>query len=177
MAITNPVLYTPMLDEEVDVDRPVSEELVRKLFQNINLLLNLVPIGGVEVFNVNQVGVPEPSVTLFQYCNGDEITDATSPLASSGLSHYYTPDIRSKYVRGADGSETLLTETGGNTTVNLAHDHTGFVGNVTKAPGESFGFGGIYGGDLTHKHSLASALGSVTLDLANFTVAYFLKIN
>jgi hypothetical protein len=176
MAATNPVLFTPVSEDEVKLNRPGQEDLIKKLLQNINMLGELAVIGAVECFNINQLGANSPSVEIFQGADGSEITNSDSPLRSSGPTTRYTPDTRNRYVRGANGSTVIGNELGGAATVNLAHSHDP-SGDYTSPLVGNAGTDG-FGGPETHSHNTPSDLDSAEpLQVAHVQIAMYLKIN
>ncbi len=159
-----------MLDAEVGLNRPTSEELIRKMCQNLNMLGELALIGSVEAVAVNIPGVPEPIPTVHQFCDGSAITELTSPFVDGN-----TPDMRNRFVRGADASTNSGNELGGASTVNLAHNHGGATAT------DCFPVVGADGGEhytsTCHYHAITSDLSAAEpLNPANVKVEYFLKI-
>lgn len=175
MAVTYPPVYSPVFDAEFDVESPVSEETVRKLIQNCNMLSLLACVGQVGMFQPNIPGCPPLSVIQFQFCDGNEITDTTSPLASSGGVTRNTPDLRGKYIRNAHNSTTNGSI--GAATINLSHDHGTHTGSFC------FGAGPEGGSDydsipFCHTHTINADLNAAEpLNPAYIAYAFFLKIN
>lgn len=171
MAITIPVIFTPIQDAEVKYTRSVTEETVRKMVQDCNMLGKLSPIGSVRAIQINQTGVQAPDSTIFQLMDGSEITFPDSPLRSVGLTQRFTPDMTGLYVRGAPNPSA--NNIGGSATIDLSHTHS--IGNVS---------GSIRGeeGDektarVPHSHPLANDLASdESLELAHQRLAFYLKI-
>lgn len=116
MTATRPIEYTDLHVEEFDLNAPVSEETLRKLVQNFNMVRALMPVAQVKAYHVNLSGVPTPNALLYQYCDGSVITDPTSPV-SGGT----TPTMASCYLRGKSSGGS---ETGGGTTADATHGHT-----------------------------------------------------
>lgn len=177
MAVVKPVMFTTIHDEEVSLNRPSQEELLRKFFQNLNMLSELAIIGSIEAFALNQPGVESPDASVFQLSDGSEITDPDSPLKTVGITNRFTPDMRSRYLRAADASTNAGNEAGGDATVNLSHSHGGTTGV------HSAGLAGEEGNDDVavsqhHAHPINADLNSAEpLDPAYQQVAFYLKIN
>jgi hypothetical protein len=174
MAVIKPVMYTPIEDAEVSEGNPVSDETVRKLVQNSNMLGALACIGSIRAIAVNVVGVPAPSVDQFQYCDGSEITHPQSPLQSTSGFTRLTPDTRQRYIRGAT-SESSNGLTALNPTNNLSHTHTtGFVAPVLVG----YIAEECKGWEVPHNHTVNADLSATDpIDPAHFQIALYLKIN
>lgn len=174
MAIVRPVVLTDCYDEEFQQNRPVTEETVRKLIQNMNMLRALMPVGIVKAYQVNLPLVPTPKTYLYAYCNGGEITDGDSPL--NGAGPQYTPDMVGRYLRGGDSSTTTMNEAGGAATVDLTHTHTIGTTNMTRRAQD--GGGGIRAATQGHNHTVPDDLTTPTaLDMYHLKIGFYLKIN
>lgn len=171
MAVTIPVVFTPIPDAEVKSKRSVTEETIRKMIQNVNMLGKLALIGSVRAIQLNQAGVQAPDSTIWQLMNGTEITNPNSPLRSVGLTLRFTPNMTSRYVRGA--STDSANSSGGAATVNLSHFHdTGAIGGETN--GEE---GEEKTARLVHTHPISADLSAAEpLELAHQRLAFYLKI-
>jgi hypothetical protein len=182
MSVIVPPIYTPIDDQEVSYKRPVSEETVRKLCQNINLLGSLAIIGSIRAVALNQPGVPVPATDQFQLCDGAKITDPVSPLRSVIGTDRFAPNLKDKYIRGA-ANATTNTDTGdlpsgGSATRDLSHTHT--TGNVCSP----FGIIGDAGTErrayetACHNHGVDADLTTPDpIELGHQQIAFFLKIN
>lgn len=177
MAITYPVMYTPVADKEVEFTRPVSDETVRKIIQNINMLSKLAEIGQIISVAVNQPGVSTPSPLQFQQCDGSEITQENSPLQSTSGSPKFTPDTRDFFLRGAP-DESTNGQTAPNLTTNLQHAHSTST-IVQPRVGEGGDERHAYSdSDLPHNHPLSDDLNPAEpIDPANLKIVHYLKIN
>lgn len=141
MSASYPTSLKTILDNEIKVTAPTSDETVKKVVLNANFLLKLYPIGSIIPFASELSGIPVPIPTLYQSCDATEITDPTSPLATSDTGTRLTPDFSDHYPRGA--ADTSGNNTGGAATVSVSHSHTGHTGNNTNAaaldtPGTDF---------------------------------------
>lgn len=177
MAVTYPNKLPTLHDQEFSNNRPVSKQAARKLAQAVNMLSQLVIPGQVRSYAVNMVGVRNPeSSGQFQYSNSDEITNPVSPLRTIGVDHHFTPDMRDRFVRGANAGTTSGNEAGGASTLNLLHAHaTGPVDPPRGSDGEE-GDEQLSGQDHTHGVSTDLAADE-PLDPAHLKVAMYLKIN
>lgn len=182
MAVTIPPMYTEFDDQELSYKRPVSEETVRKLIQNTNMLGSLALIGSVRAVAVNTPGVPLPSTAQFQLADGTQITDTNSPLQATSGHPRATPKLNDKYIRGASSptsnADTGDLDPGTSRTRDLSHTHnTGFV--FSPIVGEEGDERKAYDQDhLNHNHGIVSDLSDADpIELANVQTAYYLKIN
>jgi hypothetical protein len=176
MSVIVPIIFTPIEDIEVSFERPNSEEILRKLSQNINMLGKLAIIGSIRAIALNQQGVLSPDSIQWQRADGSEITEGTSPLRTTGITNRFTPDMRDRYIRGADASTTIFNELAGNALVNLRHAHTGITGGATFATVGEEGNEQRAAGP-AHTHSISPELSSTEpLEVANQQIDMYLKI-
>lgn len=131
--VTKPVIFTEIKDVELSLERPTQEEVVRKFFQNLNMLAELAKIGSIDAIALNQPGAASPDVSVLQLADGSEITNVNSPLRTTGITNRYTPSMVNRYLRGANAGTTSGNEAGGSATVNLEHSHGGVTGAVSFA--------------------------------------------
>lgn len=177
MSAKFPTVYTPFYDAEFDVESPVSEEVVRKMAQNINLLGKLACIGQIRMAQPNIPGAPVPSPIQFLFCDGTtEITDGTSPL-STVTTPNFPPDFRNKYIRGAANSSTNSVV--GANTANFAHNHGAATGQYdhTRFTHSVYMFWASF---YKHRHvGMTSDLSATQtlMDLGYMYLAIYLKIN
>lgn len=176
MAVTKPLIFTSVEDAEVVANNSVSEETVRKMIQNSNLLASLALIGTIRTVALNQPGASAPNGDIFQLANGGEITHPQSPLATVIPTNRFTPDLLNKYLRGA--ADDTNNNSGGSPTVNLQHDHGGNTATVSAPPLGAEG-GDRYGYDpLTHLHTISDDMSTTEPnEVAHQEVAVYLKIN
>lgn len=121
--ITYPTVYTPIEDAEVAANAPASEETIRKMVQNMNMLLELCPIGSVQFIQINLQNAPTPNGNILQIMNGGEITNSESPLKSVAPFNRFVPNMTGRYVRAAPNENVIGPRIGGDATVNLSHAH------------------------------------------------------
>lgn len=125
MAIVTPPVYTGVHEEELIQNsselQSFSEETYLKIAQNNNWLIDLRPIGTISFIEVNIDGGGTPDSSIWQECNGSEITNVNSPLRSIGINNNFVPDLRDRYIRCHSG------DTGnpqaGSQIHNFQHDH------------------------------------------------------
>jgi hypothetical protein len=180
MSVVVPPIFTPIDTNELALNRPLSEETVRKLVQNVNMLGRLSLIGSIRAIAVNTGGVPQPSTDQFQYCDGGSIVNEASPLRATSGHDRKTPKLNDKYLRGAHttitNDDTGDLNPGEFRTRNLSHTHTvGFV--CTGIIGEEGNERHAYA-NLCHTHGMTDDLSAVDpIDLIHVQTAYYLKIN
>lgn len=124
MAVTTPPIFTPVHTEEVSrngTHESVNEETLTKIVQNNNWLHDARPIGSIIFVQVNQNGVEVPDPSMFQICDGSEITHPDSPLRSIGVNTRFTPTFQDRYLRVSPNLSS--NPTGGSQDHNLQHDH------------------------------------------------------
>lgn len=180
MSIVTPPILTKLHDAEIDYLTPVQEQALQKLIQNMNFLGSLIAIGSIIYVNTGQPGVAIPDPDLWQICDGTEILNPFSPLASIGIETRFTPDLRNKFARCALDAD--VNGTGGNNVYDAEHSHGGETGETTPSP-NVYWEGGLFGphdrrkGD-THKHDLTTALtDEITVDYpAHLKVNAYMKI-
>ncbi len=180
MAVTYPVIFTPIDDLEVGKNAPSTEEVGRKIAQNMNFLKKLMPIGEICAIHVNQPSVPALDRTIFQLCDGALIEDETSPLRSTPGNDRYTPNTEDRYIRGANNSTVIGNELGGAATVNLAHAHGGATGIYTRDPGGPEGAEGsnYLSTPYQHSHTIASDLSAAEpLDPPYMKMGFYIRLN
>ncbi len=173
MAITKPLIFTPIEDIEVSFNRPVSEETIRKMIQNANMLSLLALVGSIRCVALNQHGVTTPSTDQLQLATGSQITHPQSPITSISPTDRFTPNFQNVYPRGAANDSD--NGTGGTYTTDLSHYHqTDFYHQF--AYGENGDEQKAYIGG--HDHTISVDLNSEEpLEVAHQEVAIYLKIN
>lgn len=160
MSVTTPAIFTPIHREEATYKGPVHEELLRKIAQNFNFLGVLVPVGTIVYVEINKVGVVAPDESIWQICDGSEITNSNSPLRSQGLISRFVPDLLGKHPRCANVSN--LNPEGGTYNYDFSHSHT--TGNNTPAAPNTLGEEGGRRVGNTHTHGIKSDLANQSFD-------------
>lgn len=178
MSVVKPPIFSGFVDAETRLNGPVSEELVRKMIHNCNLLGDLALIGSIRHIQLNQAGVVTPNPDIWQMCDGGEITNQYSPLSTVVPTNRYTPDMRSRLVKGAPF--TFAEGNDGAATVNLNHAHGGntgtFHGGIDAESGNDVY--GYEGAQYNHDHTIDPSLSAAEpLEVAHQRLAVYLKIN
>lgn len=122
MAVVKPVVFTPIHDDEISINDPVQEEVLKKMIRNINMLRQLIPPGIVVPVHINLSNVELPNETgIWQLTDGSEITDPASPLNLVGTQN--VPDLNDIYVTSEKSGYGPGNTTGGVASINLTHNH------------------------------------------------------
>lgn len=175
MAKIVPPVPTDVQDEETALSIPTNEETKRKIVHNLNFFGLLLPLGSVAMIQINQAGVTAPDSGVWQLCDGSEIVDPLSPLRSIGLTTRFTPDLDTRFLRGAD--TVTVNAQAGTQDFNTAHDHGGMTG-----ASPPFVNRGATGDErfvnVPHSHPITSDLADpVTVDFpSGFNMAAYMKI-
>jgi hypothetical protein len=109
----------PIDNSRGDWSKLVSIETFTEIANALNHLIDSCPVGTIMPICTGLTGVPAPDATVWQECNGSEITEQLSALRGQ-----LTPDLRGKYLKGAASLSTsgIL---GGANEKNLNHSHGG----------------------------------------------------
>jgi hypothetical protein len=155
----------------------ISVELAEAMRKNLDFLRAVCAIGEVAPIMVNIPGVPLPNPNYFQECNGSEITNENSPLRSLGLTQYFTPDMRDRYIYITKiGGQNAGTQGGANTTYDFKHNHGGYTGSVgtnhsSRHSNES------REAAFTHNHTIAfSHADPINMEPPFYTVKFYMRI-
>ena len=181
-----PPTYTDIHDEEVALESPNSEHLKRKLVHNANNLGFLQPLGCIRLIQINQFGVTVPDSTVWQLCDGSEITNPLSPFRSIGITTHNVPNLGDAiapwdgmYLR-SEAQQQVQNTIGGDHLYNLDHDHGGSTINFSGYP-IPFTFG--ESGDerraaFTHEHIIDPDLADdyEILSPRGYNVAPYMKV-
>lgn len=133
MSATTPNMITPIDDQELEMNGPVTAEVCRKFAQNCNYLLKFNVVGSYRPWaQFNEVDIPDPN--CFAYCDGQSEIDSQSSAAFNG----FPPQFEDVYPIGAESAAsngtnyTVPSPISGETvsppvslTNALAHAHTG----------------------------------------------------
>ena len=173
--LTTPQVFTSIHDEEVTNLVTCQEESLRKLIQDASYLADLGTLGTVVWHSENQPGVPTLDLTIWQRCDGTQITNPLSPLRTIGLSTRFTPDLRNRYPQCHDSA--IGSDLGGTQTYNLQHSHGGATG--VACPPIFVEADGDRRFSVCHAHSIAEALSSpIVIDYpAYLHLSAFFKIS
>lgn len=170
MGITTPTIYTCIHDEEVARNRPANESTLLKLVRNYNYLSDLMPPGTIVLYHVNMLGMPALDASVWQLCNGGEITHPLSPLRSIGGSHRFTPAIADHILRHAPASTG--NGVGGNHTFGFKHNHGGSTTGRSSFSGDVLGEGDEKRSPRDHTHPIGASRNDGGEFPESFTIDY-----
>lgn len=125
MTAPNPLIRPRLLrGHETDFGTTIAASLWLRLINNHAWVEKSIPLGMVLFFYTSQTeadGTPitQPNPDIWQPCDGRTINDPDSPLNGQTL-----PDLRDLFVKGS----STPGQTGGQSTVNLSHNHGGATG-------------------------------------------------
>lgn len=138
---------------ESDFGTSIAQSLWDKVANYHNWTNSSIPVGYLLFFYgaqtlFNGVFIEPPNPNLWVLCNGDLIDDVDSPLHGQ-----YAPDLREKFLKGGN----QIGDTGGQTTINLNHDHgTTLVPENDESGHSNARMGGNYVAGALHTHVIGS---------------------
>jgi hypothetical protein len=162
------------LDDNLsDAGDLVSVEMFRQLAQNLNYLVDSVPVGKVVPILVGLPGVPLPDPLMFHPCDGSLITNENSRMHNTNAPNM--ADAEGRYLKGFTTLGTVGS-TGGDNYKNLSHAHGGSTavfdpGGDNSDTDEDF----ITVDD--HSHPISSDLGShINFEPVHIRIKHYVKI-
>lgn len=135
---------------ETDFGSSISASIWRKIINNHAWVEKSIPIGMI-MFFYEQIteadGDPKdpPNSDIWLFCDGSTISDSDSPLDGQKI-----PDLRNYFLKG---SETYGL-TGGQSTLNIQHNHGGQTGVVDDTQGFVADTGNDHDTGAPHSHSI-----------------------
>lgn len=165
-------LFTPIDDNSTNFGDLISVELASTIADNINYLLDSMPLGTVLPIITSIPGIPYPDPNIWQICDGSTITNSYSPLRNNTV-----PILTGtgKYLK----MFSSIGETGsyaGQNVYDLRHNHGGLTGVNDEYPTDGDTDDDFFTGKV-HQHTIAYDLGTYDLDPVHITVSHFIKIN
>lgn len=148
ISVLKPALLEP---NEVDFGTSIAQSIWEKIADYQNWTNSNIPIGYILFFHGSQTladgtPIPKPNPSLWHYCDGTTIVDPDSPL--NGVT---PPDLRKVYLKGGNA----IGLTGGQTTLNLAHNHGSTLVTENDESGTSNARrGGDYVAGSSHTHNV-----------------------
>ncbi len=171
MAIQTPNFGTKLNDLQLDFGSALAEATFKTMGQDINYLIDSVPVGAIVAFAVNLTGVSIPNANLYQLCDGSEIVHPDSPLRTIGLSVKFTPDLRNRFLYGSDAAGQNAFGGSATTPVDFGDPGSGSTGGLDPNSGGDPVTAGPWSNP--HDHNF----GTIDNIPPYYTVAYYLKIN
>ena len=168
------VPYSDIDNNLVDAGDLVSSETFGQLANNINYLMNSMPVGSV-IPILSLTGVPTPDPEFWKLMDGSEITDQNSPLRNGFVANYGADG--GTYLRGYNTPGEIGNISGSNTKV-LTHNHGGNTQDAMSTGSDNadsdndrppaFQF---------HHHAIGNDLTTPTnFEPAHFTVFHYMKV-
>jgi hypothetical protein len=162
-------MFTPLDDDLSTYGELISVEAFQGIATGINYLIDSMAPGQIICILTGLPGCPTPDSRLWQLCDGSLITDENSDLRGSN-----TPDMRDRFMKGANTPGEAGTASGSNTKT-FAHSHGG-VTQANPAP-DNGEFGVNYLTIYSHTHTIPTALAAaVNVEPVHYRVEHYIKI-
>ena len=164
--------YNPIDNSYTEYGLINSSELFALLANNLNYLIDSMPIGSIVPVMYGMTGVPAPDPAIWQLCDGSAITNPASPLRG-----YSTPDYvtAGRYIKGYI-TVGEIGNFGGSNEMDAEHNHGGATGGDVGANGadtDNDKYTNIPG----HTHTIAQALSVfINVEPARLLVNHYIKI-
>lgn len=164
--------YSPIDDTGADkFGNLVSIETFSALANNLNALLDSMPIGSKVPILVGLAGVPTPDPTIWRLCEGGVVTDPNAKLHDQTL-----PDDRGSFPKGS----TTIGQSGvkaGTSTASWSHNHGGNTGDWDMGDDNSDTDDDYITVHKLHHHPISSDLTTpVNVEPAHIRVKFYIKI-
>jgi hypothetical protein len=174
--IVIPAIKPQLLKQhEVDFGTTASENLVKRVVEFLNFVEKSLPIG-IIIFvyqsmtdsNGNQIPLPSSN---WKFCDGSLVTNTQSPLFNQ-----HVPDLRGRYLKMSATNQPIGT-LGGNSSVNLTHNHGGWVWHFTDLEGnwDTDNGSAMPQGD-SHTHQIYNDLGIYQLNPQHIVLQPYMRI-
>lgn len=174
MIVTPPLKPELLTQVETDFGSTICKHIFRKIMFYQLWVNRSLPVGMILSFYGSQefAGgglIDKPNGKFWQWCDGGVINNPNSPLNGQN-----TPDFKEKFLKGG----LTIGALGGQSTINLSHNH----GGVTSVENQTGGGGADAGGDAAqgtfHAHSIASNLSSAESVIPPyFETQYYLRVD
>jgi hypothetical protein len=163
--------FNPIDDDLIDYGLINSSELFTAIADNLNYLIDSMPVGSVVPILIGLTGVPTPDPSVWQLCNGSMVTNPASPLRGSTTPDYATVG---RYMR----TFTTVGEIGnygGSNTKDLTHNHDGQTG--LQAGDDQSDTDNDHFTMADHRHTVSSDLTTaVNFEPSHIRVSHYIKI-
>ncbi len=161
------------LDDNIaDPGDLVSFEAFNALAENVNYLMDSMPVGRIIAIMTGFPGVPAPDPTIWAELDGATITEENSPVRDQPAPDWAD---EGRYARSADVVGTIGNFGGGNEK-DLTHNHSGltdynFLAGTLNAEDDSDA--NIV---VPHRHAIGTDLTVVNFEPEHFVVKHYIKI-
>jgi hypothetical protein len=164
-------LFNEVDDNITDAGDLVSSEVFSVLADNVNYLIDSMPVGSIICILDGFPGVPTPDPTIWRECDGSEITEGTSPIRDQPAPNYAD---EGRYMRAYTNAGSIG-NFGGANEKNLSHSHGGFTDNYV--PPNISESDNEYPSPTTHRHSMPTDLNTpINFEPPHFRVKHYVKI-
>jgi hypothetical protein len=171
MAIQTPTIAQKLDTISLDYGSALAESTYKQMGQQVNRLIDCVPIGTIMMFAINQPGVSAPNPNLWQLANGAEITNPDSPLRTIGINVRYTPNLVDRFIYGSTTGGAGAY--GGEATTDVNFGDPGSATSSVPDPVVSSGSNIVGPYSPPHNHNF----GTRSNIPPYYTAAFYLKIN
>ena len=160
---------TPLLGLEADFGSSVAASIWRKIINNHTWVERAYPIGSILFFHESITeadGTPKdaPNPDIWQLCDGSVISDADSPLNGQAV-----PNMLDLFPKGS----TVEQNTGGQSTLNIQHNHGGSTGVTDDRGGRIADTGGDKSTGAPHTHSIDTRWSTAEPIIPRYTALQF----
>jgi hypothetical protein len=164
-------VYSPMDDTLGQAGAITSVEFFTALAENLNYLMDSMPVGSRVYIMVGLPGVPTPDPTIWQACDGSEILNTHSPIRNKDTPN--RTQAGGLYPRQATSLGTIGFIEGSNYQ-NLTHSHGGNTQDA--GPDGSTEEEHDHPGQSPHHHGINADIGVVNFEPRHIVLKSFLKI-
>jgi hypothetical protein len=165
-------MFIQLDDNVTEFGDLVSVELFGQLRDNINHLIDAMPVGSIIPILVGIPGVPTPDPNIWQECDGTTITHPLSPIRNTVAPDYKT---LGRYMRMYSNAGEIGNLSGSNTK-NLTHSHGGQTDTNPGIP-QNADTDNDFWTAKDHTHSIQSGLGIYNFEPIHIRVKHYIKIN
>jgi len=150
---------------ESDFGTSVASSIWRKIINNHTWVERAYPVGTVLFFHESITeadGTPKdpPNPDIWKFCDGSAIVDSDSPLNGQN-----TPNVLDLFPKGSS-TQGL---TGGNSTLNIQHNHGAGTGVTSDALGPFADVGSDHNTGSFHNHSIDNRWSTVEPIIPKYT--------
>jgi len=180
MTISTPVLKPNIIQKiESDFGSTISAFIWKKVLQHQMWTNRSIPVGSILSFFGSQLLartgpfdelIPQPDSSFWQWCDGAAIINPNSPLLGQN-----TPDFKEKFLKGY-GTLGIL---GGQSTINLQHNHSGITQLETdRSNEENVDDGGDHTSGSHHTHPISNNWSTSESIIPPYTeIQYYIRID
>lgn len=165
-------MFVQINDNITDFGDLVSVELFGQLCNNINHLIDAMPVGTIIPILSGLAGCPTPDIDIWQRCDGAMITHPLSPLRNHASPDYETDG---RYMKCYNNIGDVGNYDGSNTK-NLAHSHGGMTGMNPSMESNADTDDDFWTGK-EHAHPISSDLSTYNFEPVHIRIVHYIKIN